>query len=176
MYEDTDNEIKNYWDSRIRRMQRSGLPYVPEICQWVRSQENQNMGNLMSGASQHSEISQDGNFKSYEISQAYAFPPSGLDIPDSSLFQQPVGPPYNDLIFGNSAKHLRESDMFYNILDNSSNCMIPANANYPAEPPLLSSPSSLPLDLYYLFRGDNLHGSGAALNGTFSSSAPIPEA
>ncbi|KAK4278780.1 hypothetical protein QN277_016579 [Acacia crassicarpa] len=181
----TDNEIKNYWNTRIKRMQRAGLPLYPsEVRQRVRSQENQNMGTLMSGDSQHSEISQDGifnipqlDFKNYDFSRAHAFAPSGLDIPDSSLFQQPVGPPYNDLIFfGNSAKHLRESDMFYNRLDNSSNYMIPANANYPAEPPLLSYPSNLPLDPNYLFCGDNLHGSHAALNGTFSSSAPIPEA
>ncbi|KAI9079558.1 hypothetical protein K1719_038462 [Acacia pycnantha] len=127
-------------------MQRYGIPiYLPEVCQWVRIQENQNMGNLMSGASQHSEISQYGNFKSYDFSRAYAFGPSGLDIPDSSLFQQPQ------------------------LCD-------PANANYPAEPPLLSSPNNLPLDPNYLFLGDNLHGSHAALNGTFSSLAPIPEA
>ncbi|KAI9079553.1 hypothetical protein K1719_038457 [Acacia pycnantha] len=174
-----DDDLKKYWNTRVKRMQRYGIPiYLPEVCQWVRIQENQNMGNLMSGASQHSEISQDGNFKSYDFSRAYAFGPSGLDIPDSSLFQQPVGLPYNDLVFGNSAKQLSELDMFYYrvLLENSSSCVIPANANYPAEPPLLSSPNNLPLDPNYLFLGDNLHGSHAALNGTFSSLAPIPEA
>ncbi|KAI9114500.1 hypothetical protein K1719_014198 [Acacia pycnantha] len=132
-----DDDLKKYWNTRVKRMQRYGIPiYLPEVCQWVRIQENQNMGNLMSGASQHSEISQaDGNFKSYDFSRAYAFGPSGLDIPDSSLFQQPVGLPYNDLVFGNSAKQLSELDMFYYrvLLENSSSCMIPANANYAAD-------------------------------------------
>ncbi|KAI9114753.1 hypothetical protein K1719_014451 [Acacia pycnantha] len=133
---ETDDDLKKYWNTRVKRMQRYGIPiYLPEVCQWVRIQENQNMGNLMSGASQHSEISQDGNFKSYDFSRAYAFGPSGLDIPDSSLFQQPVGLPYNDLVFGNSAKQLSELDMFYYrvLLENSSSCMIPANANYAAD-------------------------------------------
>ncbi|XP_059653717.1 transcription factor GAMYB-like [Cornus florida] len=38
----TDNEIKNYWNTRIKRRQRAGLPlYPPEVCLQA-LQENQN--------------------------------------------------------------------------------------------------------------------------------------
>ncbi|XP_028778709.1 transcription factor GAMYB-like isoform X1 [Neltuma alba] len=186
----TDNEIKNYWNTRIKRLQRAGLPiYPPDICQRVRSQENPNMSTLMSGASQHSDIPQGGNFKvpeldfkEYDFSRSYLpYGPSILDIPDSSLFEQTVGPPHSDvMLFGNPPKRLRESDMLYNRLDNSSSCMIPVFdkfVDYTAEPPpVLPSPGNLSLDTNDPFHGDNLHGSHAALNGTISSSAPISEA
>ncbi|XP_054799664.1 transcription factor GAMYB-like [Prosopis cineraria] len=187
----TDNEIKNYWNTRIKRMQRAGLPiYPPEICQQVRSQENPNVGTLMSGASQHSDIPQDGNFnvpelefKDYDFSRGYLpYGPSILDIPESSLFEQTAGPPHNDvLLYGNPSKRLRESEMLYDRLDNSSSYMIPAFDKFvdcTAEPPhLLSSPpSNLSLDANDQFRGNNFHGSHAALNGNTSSSAPISEA
>ncbi|KAA8519265.1 hypothetical protein F0562_013521 [Nyssa sinensis] len=43
----TDNEIKNYWNTRIKRRQRAGLPlYPPEVCLQAlqENQQNQNAG------------------------------------------------------------------------------------------------------------------------------------
>lgn len=43
----TDNEIKNYWNTRIKRRQRAGLPlYPPEVClrAWQASQQTQDTG------------------------------------------------------------------------------------------------------------------------------------
>ncbi|CAK9313334.1 unnamed protein product [Citrullus colocynthis] len=43
----TDNEIKNYWNTRIKRRQRAGLPlYPPEVClrTWQALQQTQDTG------------------------------------------------------------------------------------------------------------------------------------
>ncbi|KAA8514767.1 hypothetical protein F0562_017946 [Nyssa sinensis] len=43
----TDNEIKNYWNTRIKRRQRAGLPlYPPEVCLQAmqENQQNENAG------------------------------------------------------------------------------------------------------------------------------------
>ncbi|KAI8021617.1 Transcription factor GAMYB [Camellia lanceoleosa] len=49
----TDNEIKNYWNTRIKRRQRAGLPlYPPEVCLQA-FQENQQNQNASGDKGQH---------------------------------------------------------------------------------------------------------------------------
>ncbi|XP_057979970.1 transcription factor MYB33-like [Malania oleifera] len=59
----TDNEIKNYWNTRIKRRQRAGLPlYPPEVCLQAlqECQQSQNANGIHSGDKGHSDILQAG--------------------------------------------------------------------------------------------------------------------
>ncbi|XP_052182652.1 transcription factor MYB33 isoform X2 [Diospyros lotus] len=59
----TDNEIKNYWNTRIKRRQRAGLPlYPPEVCLQA-LQENQQNPNGSGDKGQHDVL----QTNSYEI-------------------------------------------------------------------------------------------------------------
>lgn len=63
----TDNEIKNYWNTRIKRRQRAGLPlYPPEVCLQAlqESQQGQSNGALNSTDGAHHDSLQTN---SYEI-------------------------------------------------------------------------------------------------------------
>ncbi|KAJ1376853.1 SANT/Myb domain [Sesbania bispinosa] len=66
----TDNEIKNYWNTRIKRRQRAGLPlYPPEVCLQAlqESQHGQNTCGINGGNKVHPDFLQK---KSYEIHDA----------------------------------------------------------------------------------------------------------
>lgn len=55
----TDNEIKNFWNTRIKRRQRAGLPiYPPDIClqSLDENSSSQNMGRYSSGDTPNSEF------------------------------------------------------------------------------------------------------------------------
>ncbi|KAK7269696.1 hypothetical protein RIF29_22430 [Crotalaria pallida] len=61
----TDNEIKNYWNTRINRMQRAGLPIYPaDVCLRVliSSQESLDIGSLTNDFGQHDDVSQTRQF------------------------------------------------------------------------------------------------------------------
>ncbi|KAG8371064.1 hypothetical protein BUALT_Bualt13G0048100 [Buddleja alternifolia] len=88
----TDNEIKNYWNTRIKRRQRAGLPiYPPDICLQALN-ENQQTENINTFSS--SEVLHPGfipvtnfdvpDFKGFEPNQQI-YSASLLDIPSSSL-------------------------------------------------------------------------------------------
>lgn len=56
----TDNEIKNYWNTRIKRCQRAGLPlYPPDISSQIinEKQQNMNIDEFIMGDKQHNEPS-----------------------------------------------------------------------------------------------------------------------
>ena len=60
----TDNEIKNYWNTRIKRHQRAGLPlYPPEVCLQA-LQESHSSSAVNGGDTGHHDILQNN---SYEI-------------------------------------------------------------------------------------------------------------
>ncbi|KAF1885242.1 hypothetical protein Lal_00029131 [Lupinus albus] len=64
----TDNEIKNYWNTRIKRRQRAGLPlYPPEVCSqaFQESHQSQSTGGVNSGNKVRHDL-----LNSYEIHDA----------------------------------------------------------------------------------------------------------
>ncbi|CAN1249678.1 Transcription factor MYB65 [Linum perenne] len=95
----TDNEIKNYWNTRIKRLQRAGLPiYPPEICSKIRegSQESLGTNGTADGLpdpaqNQDSEIPE-LNFRSLKMNRGVlSYLPNLLDIPGSSFLKQEMG-------------------------------------------------------------------------------------
>lgn len=62
----TDNEIKNYWNTRIKRRQRAGLPlYPPEVCLQAlqESQHDQNTGGVNGEDRGHHDLLQTNSFE-----------------------------------------------------------------------------------------------------------------
>ncbi|XP_047973877.1 transcription factor GAMYB-like [Salvia hispanica] len=106
----TDNEIKNYWNTRIKRRQRAGLPiYPPDICSQPLNDnlQSDDMSNLSSGNVHHPELMPNNNFdipavefKNLELNRhifMLNFPPGNLpDIPASSLLTQSLSNPYHN--------------------------------------------------------------------------------
>jgi len=98
----TDNEIKNYWNTRIKRLQRAGLPiYPPEVRVQAmnESQQSDEMDTSQNGETYHSDTSQangfdipEVEFKNLELNQQLLnCSPALLDIPTSSLLQKGMG-------------------------------------------------------------------------------------
>lgn len=95
----TDNEIKNYWNTRIKRRQRAGLPiYPPDICLQSLNEDLQsdNMNNLSSGNVHHPDLMPMNSyeippveFKSLELNH-HIFTPGLLDFPGGSLIDMPA--------------------------------------------------------------------------------------
>lgn len=54
----TDNEIKNYWNTRVKRLQRAGLPlYPPDLClQASNDGQNQNYSEWSGGDALHNDV------------------------------------------------------------------------------------------------------------------------
>ncbi|KAG4394481.1 hypothetical protein GLYMA_20G047600v4 [Glycine max] len=187
----TDNEIKNYWNTRIKRMQRAGLPIYPEeLCQRILNcnQESQNISILSNEASQHGDLSQtdfdipDVEFKIFKFRHGLSHGQSIFDMPESSLFDQSSDSSHSYNLFPTMrpTKRPRESEMLY---DSFESCTINAAPlfdqydNYTSEKisdhPRLSLPRDPVLNTNDQFNGDNLTGSHAALNGNASSSVPM---
>ncbi|CAL0316456.1 unnamed protein product [Lupinus luteus] len=188
----TDNEIKNYWNTRSKRMQRAGLPLYPKeiyLRAFNNNQENLDVGTLKNESGQDDDASQTDNFdipdldfKNYKIHQDLSYAPAIFDIPESNMFKQPSDSShsYNAMSPTNPRKRLREPDVLYNnSFDGYISNTVPLfdqYGNYPSEKvsdhPRFSSPCNLILDTGQ-FHGYDFPGSHAALNGNTSSSAPI---
>ncbi|XP_068494637.1 transcription factor MYB33-like isoform X2 [Phaseolus vulgaris] len=184
----TDNEIKNYWNTRIKRMQRAGLPiYPPELCERIlnANQESQNICPLTVEASQHDNLLQtdqfdiqDMDFKTVKFHHGPSQVPGILDIPEN-LFEQCSDSSH---LFPTlyPSKRLRESEILYNSFGSCT-----ANAlqlfdqygNYIGEKiydhPRFYPPFESVLNTSNQFHGDNINGSHAMLNGNVSSSVPL---
>ncbi|KAL0418410.1 UNVERIFIED_CONTAM: Transcription factor GAMYB [Sesamum radiatum] len=95
----TDNEIKNYWNTRIKRRQRAGLPiYPPDICMqaMTEKQPSDNMNTFSSAEVHHPDFMPVNNFeipavefKNLELNQQL-YSPTLLDIPAGSLLDIPA--------------------------------------------------------------------------------------
>lgn len=128
----TDNEIKNYWNTRIKRLQRAGLPiYPPDVClQLNRSQEeSHNLVSMPNGDSFGSNLLQSDafeiphvEFENLELNQQLlSYSPVLPDIPAESMLKRAVVPSHGyDLMFpiARSPKRLRESVGNYFLMPN----------------------------------------------------------
>lgn len=129
----TDNEIKNFWNTRTKRRQRAGLPiYPPDICMQTLNDntQNQNMVTFTNGDTSHSEILPNNTFRipavefknlelNHELYSPNILDISGgnfLDIPGNSFL--PHGPPRptcsNNFVFPmlHPPKRVRRSDSY----------------------------------------------------------------
>ncbi|RWR75894.1 transcription factor GAMYB isoform X1 [Cinnamomum micranthum f. kanehirae] len=98
----TDNEIKNYWNTRIKRRQRAGLPlYPPDVhLQGLsESQQNQNIGELNSGDTSHHDLLQANDFDIPDVifdnlkgsSGAFCYSPVMPNVSVNSMLNQSLG-------------------------------------------------------------------------------------
>ncbi|XP_043722037.1 transcription factor GAMYB-like [Telopea speciosissima] len=189
----TDNEIKNYWNTRIKRRQRAGLPlYPPDVClqSLNESQLCQNSGEFNCGDSRHSDILQ----SNYEIpdvvfdnlkpnpgvlSYASALP----DLSASNMLTQGLSSAHNYSFIPTTvhrSKRLRESETLFPGFNGSVTPALPTydqfqndtcekihrsfGLSFPYDP----DPSSKNLQHFGV-----IPGSHALLNGNFSASKPI---
>ncbi|XP_071912317.1 transcription factor GAMYB isoform X1 [Coffea arabica] len=129
----TDNEIKNYWNTRIKRRQRAGLPiYPPDICLQAlsESKQSENLSSFSSVETQHPDLLPINSFeipavefKNLELNhQLYPSPlldvPGRglLDIPASSLLAQGLHSSYGGKILLSAVhptKRLRQSESLF---------------------------------------------------------------
>ncbi|URE38067.1 hypothetical protein MUK42_07383 [Musa troglodytarum] len=97
----TDNEIKNYWNTRIKRRHRAGLPlYPPNICYQVscENQQSNHSSDYSYNEKQPDEFLQGGNldipdivFDNYTNNGSLSYAPPFPDIAVSSILSQRFG-------------------------------------------------------------------------------------
>ncbi|KAF1880542.1 hypothetical protein Lal_00011601 [Lupinus albus] len=188
----TDNEIKNFWNTRVKRMQRADLPiYPPHIYLRALSdnQESLDVGTVKNESGQHDDPSQTDNFdipdlefKNYKIHQGLSYAPAIFDIPESNMFEQPSvsSRSYNAMSPMHPRKRFREADVLYDSsFDGYISSAVPLfdqhdyyTSEKVSDHPRFSSPCDLILDTGQ-FHCYNFPGSHATRNGNTSSSTSI---
>ncbi|GAA0138262.1 DNA-binding transcription factor [Lithospermum erythrorhizon] len=190
----TDNEIKNYWNTRIKRRQRAGLPvYPPDICFQALNdkQHDDEMCSFASGNIQHHDLISVNNFEipAIEFKHLELYPPaihdmpadSLLDIPPSIMIDQIPNSSYGSKsLFSsmNPAKRLRASGLLLPRSSFSSNDAVPIYSQYPGDGSEIGQSFSvssaydhnLPPD--HITSSQLLPGSHAFINGNFPPSEP----
>ncbi|OWM78507.1 transcription factor GAMYB-like [Punica granatum] len=191
----TDNEIKNYWNTRIKRRQRAGLPLYPaELCMRA-SQEGQqgsrfhginngNQGFLQSGSRQ----SPDVMFDSLKANQGVLSYVSELaDVSGSSLLMKSLGPTQFGSLMPSTLhrpKRLREPVSLYAGFSGNSKDVFSSLHPYEddnREKLGRSFGYSFPIDLDPTEKDplpsfDVVQGGHSFSNGNSSTSKPTPEA
>nr|GME04125.1 transcription factor GAMYB-like [Ipomoea batatas] len=187
----TDNEIKNYWNTRIKRRQRAGLPiYPPDVHLQAIHESNQNedMSTFSTGDTQHSNLLQVNyfeipavEFKNLELNQQL-HPQSPLDIPASSLLAQGLNSSYGPRPFFstmNPSKRLRGPDSLFTGLSSNDSDIFTAFGPYQSDTCMqVSQSSGLSSGYYQNLDPDHpslscvIPGSHASLNSNSSSLEP----
>ncbi|XWS65421.1 hypothetical protein CRYUN_Cryun05aG0111300 [Craigia yunnanensis] len=120
----TDNEIKNYWNTRIKRRQRAGLPlYPPEVCLQA-LQESHSSSAVDGGDTGHHDIFQNNSyeipdvvFDSLKANQSVLpYVPELPDISTSSMLMKGLGSSQYCSFMPPTIHHqkrLRESTTFF---------------------------------------------------------------
>lgn len=187
----TDNEIKNFWNTRTKRKQRAGQPiYPPDVCLQTLNDnsQSQNMVTFTNGDASHSEILQNNTFqipavefKNLELNRELYVPnildlPGGsfLDLPGSSFLPQGLGSTSNNnFLFPmvHPPKRIRRSDTypFFNGRDGGLDDIFPAaNQSFEISSYNQNLNGNISSSSSCLFSGSH-----AYINGNTSSSEPI---
>ncbi|XP_022752437.1 transcription factor GAMYB-like isoform X2 [Durio zibethinus] len=180
----TDNEIKNYWNTRIKRLQRAGLPiYPPDVCLLMnRSQEeSHNVASMPTRNSFGSNLLHSDafeipqvEFENLELNQQILSSPALLDIPAKTMLKRVVGPSHGyGLMFpiAHPPKRLRESVSSYLSMPNQLTEY--AYKKRYDEPYKLSSPYDSDLSTNDLSSFGIPPGSNALLDSNFSPPEPM---
>ncbi|CAI9774548.1 unnamed protein product [Fraxinus pennsylvanica] len=192
----TDNEIKNYWNTRIKRRQRAGLPiYPPEICKQAlnESQRNEDFHTSSSGNAQHHDFPPINNFeipavefKSLELNQLLCTPTlldipptSFLCIPANGLLVQGLNPSYTGksvLSTFYPSKCFQGSEFLHPSLNEPVCDVVPVGIQYPNDGSMqIAQSSALPSAYNSNSNSDNppssssVRGCHSILNGNSSS-------
>ncbi|GMH07613.1 hypothetical protein Nepgr_009453 [Nepenthes gracilis] len=189
----TDNEIKNYWNTRIKRLQRAGLPiYPPEtsVQAMKECQKSQDMGSCREGEKNRHDASQKNcfdiphEFKTLELNQGLlSCPHALLDLPASSILQKGVNSSHS---FGFMFQAMHPQKRLRDLETPFCNCVGITTDSFPSFDPYeddtygklgrtfwLSSPYDADLNVNNPSIVDVLLGSHALINGNSSSSEPI---
>ncbi|KAK3031446.1 hypothetical protein RJ639_035269, partial [Escallonia herrerae] len=122
----TDNEIKNYWNTRLKRRQRAGLPIYPqEIKQQAHQQQKQLQTQPNSSSSSLSSLL---SSSSSPASQQHK---PNYNVPSASLF--------NSFTFPSTASNLQPSSNYLSNIQNHFKLMRSSNGGLALS---LSTPSS----------------------------------
>ncbi|XP_027341133.1 transcription factor MYB65-like isoform X2 [Abrus precatorius] len=188
----TDNEIKNYWNTRIKRRQRAGLPlYPPEVCLRAlqESQCGQGTDGINDGDRGHHDFLQKNNYEIHDAIfdslkenqgilpfvpelpdiSAHSILPNGLGSPPYCNFVPSTLPNHNHLqestvsLFGSSGMNRNGFYPFDHMKDNPSDNIADSFGLHSPLDPVASSHSSI------------CH-SHSLSNGNSSTSKPISEA
>ncbi|RWV96471.1 hypothetical protein GW17_00040807, partial [Ensete ventricosum] len=190
----TDNEIKNYWNTRIKRRQRAGLPLYPPNISYQVSCENQQSNHSSDysyNEKQPDEFLQGGNldipdivFDNYTNNGSLSYAPPYPDIAVSSILSQRFGfqnyPLPNPTVC--CVEHPVETENVVPASNGTVNDGCPRLDNVMFEPSGKMQ-ESFGLSCHYdldsssnslVHHGGAIPGICASLNDTFSASSLIP--